>query len=357
MSNPEFTFYTTSISVEQLGIFVLKSGAETTVNGQAPETLDIGPAGPMVLNVPDRGLVAASVIDASHRQAHFISLRGWKENTEKIRYAGDAALAQVATDITSDGKVTVKLPQDYGEHMVDFNDLDVDKEMWSVQIHSGVLPAVDLGDDAAASFTNFLRDSNKDNRHNEPVRDVRLFAPHPAAMRLVRPEYRHAVASSVLNAADGAQLTIANSATLAQLERKEGLNPAQSAELGNKGRPRANIWLGGSIAPMAEDLIEALQFSNGAELAELVGLGACIRCVATGVHPVTAERGASFLGMLRSRRLLSKSTGDVGAIFAANFAPRLVNGKTARISKNSSVAVAWARSSNVEKPQPTRSRV
>lgn len=352
MSN--FKFVPSEMVVDHVEYYAMKSAALTTVGGEVPTEFELAAAGPVIMGVPERGIVAASVDDGARRLATFTSLRGWAPGAEQIRYPGDAILSQVRPDIVAVGKVALHLPDGYGDMVVDYGDRDPDAPRWQIRIHSGIMPALDLGDVAAQQFTALLNDANAQpddgsarTRKIGPPRDVRLFVPAPGSQRLVKPAYQRDGVPYAVNAADGAPLTVATIESLRHIEYKADVGRGMSEALGNMARPRANIWLDGE-EPYVEDYIDALRFGSGGETsAELVALGACVRCVATGVHPQTAERSSLFLAMLKNRRLVSMVTGEAGAVFAVNYAPILEGDQTAVIRQGDLVDVALRQDSLV----------
>jgi|GEM_PF-5975730 len=348
MSAEAFEFESTAARVADVAIYPLKAAAPATVAGRIVTGLEVDAYGAVVDEVPDRGLVLGAVTDATNRQASFISLRGLMPGTNRQVYGGDRQLAHIRPDIVGKGMVDIHVPGMRESLPIDFSMLDdeIDPEdCWQVDIHGRALPAVSLGGHYAEPFANFLNKASA----GVPVRDIRLFMRVPYGDRPMRPEYQRPGASHKIYGPDGAQLLMANGTTLRAIEQLHNMDDDEGTVRGHAGRVRANFWVDG-LLPYEEDRIAAVRTRDLA----MTALSACVRCVATGVHPMTAERDNEFLRLLTStgRRGVAANSGDKGAIFGLNLAPQLAAGEKGTIRTGMPIEVAWSETSNILPAKP-----
>lgn len=154
-------------SVTALDIFPIKSCHAATIDGGAPQSLDVGMTGLEAYGVADRDFVIIEANPEDDDVAHFVTQRGWGPNNRLDRQKqADSRLARVRTDL-SDGLLkvsvtrtvfgTLELPTAY-----DPNRLLLDVSIFDKQLPS----AIDQGNEAAAFFSDLLgRTVSKNDRH------------------------------------------------------------------------------------------------------------------------------------------------------------------------------------------------
>lgn len=343
-----FEGFETVGEVEHVALRVFKGGADTDqINVQsfggnfrgldhAPSpvteivSLDITQAGPEVLGVGDRDIVAAEVLDPDQRTARFLSRRGW-DGEENPLYPGDGKLALVTPTIHRSRAVELRFPDAFGSLMLDLDKLDVSRMLgWNVAIHSGTLPCIDLGDTAATALSEYLREANQGISEG-PERNVRLFLRDRTQLRLVKEAYRIPDASWEIGGADGTSILVASTSSLDALDG--------DSEQKDKARVGANLWIAG-MEPFTEEEIAAMRVGD----ATLIAVNGCKRCIATRVNPHSGlhEKKNNFLTALAKsgQNGISQVTNEKGPYFGVGFAP-LRGAFVPTIKKGDPVEVIW----------------
>jgi uncharacterized protein YcbX len=336
-------FQSSPATIADTALYAGKSMARTTLGGQVVDYVDLGAAGPTLEGVPDRWVVAGSVDEPRQRNASMISQRGWgAAGSRAVDFPGDSELALVQTDVVNRRELAIAIPG-HQSFTVAVGDT-YGRDPWTVRIHQGEYVAADLGNIAAALFTQYLNRAYPDS----PWRDVRLFGGKLDGenQRQVRGEYRHDGVSGRLHGADSAAVLLVNKASLDAMRDQHDI---AEEELGID-RTRANLVIQ-DLEPFAERHIRAIRVGG----VVLMNVGPSSRCVETGVDPATGARDDNrFLKVLgqSGQAGWSATTGDRGLFFGANFQPVLMPGRTERIRVGDPVEIAWRNEPDVLSQKP-----
>lgn len=90
--------------VARVNIYPLKSLQAATVNGETPDTLDVGPTGFKAGEVLDREFILYDPVEGS-----LVTQRGWAKHTQKEKFPQDKRLAALMVDIRDD-HITIAQP-------------------------------------------------------------------------------------------------------------------------------------------------------------------------------------------------------------------------------------------------------
>lgn len=281
--------------------------AATTVRGKLPQFLEVGPAGFQVGQWVDRGLVLVQAVADEEGQERSLPVtqRGWEDpaKSQVVKFAGDAALATVHTDIDRRGRLVMTVP---GKELV-LDEEPVAGHPVSINIFGKTFIGIDQGNKAAEFGSAIL---------GRPARMLRADEANP---RIVPSMYQRAGASNRAAGHDSQALSLLNQGTLDHLLAQCGLErnavPAEQYRMGV-------IVEGPDLAPYAED------FACAVEIGVLPAfvVNAVMRCIQTTIGQTTGIRG-EFPGLRVLRPTLGRNNhGEPGVFLGVYLNPVLTNG-------------------------------
>ena len=196
----------------------------------------------------------------------------------------------------------------------------------SVKVWDDLVPAFDMGDEAAQWFTDFMaasENTDSDKVHNS----YRLVRFDPAYRRLSSPKWSGGVqALNQFN--DGFPLLLLSAASHEQLN--ERLIAAGHSSVGIE-RFRPNAVLSG-LQPHEEDLLGVIRVDAGDEQVLLKPVKPCSRCPIPNVDPKTARSSPEVGDVLQRYRRNARLNGAV--TFGMNAIMLHGIGSTLRVGQN-----------------------
>lgn len=309
-------------TVSGLHIFPVKGLHEATVDGALPTELDVSETGLAAYDVRDREFVMAEI--GEDGSGLFVSQRGWNAKKATV-HKEDKKLAVVTTNIEV-GRLTIAAAG-IAEFELD-TEYDAKLPERTVRVHSKILTALDMGDEAADAMSAIV---------GRPVRLMRASREVP---RMLSKEHHRPAAANRVAAADSAPLTLTSRASLRWLVENQVLRGNEepvSADRVQQERYRGNIEIDGdAIGPFGEDYITMLRLGEvGSYVDEAVG-----RCPVPNNNQSTGIADNVSSRLLRNRQGVRVNDGEKGVYMDQKLNP-MVN-PDSKISVGDPVEVIYA---------------